>query len=32
MNENTLLKRQLAEATKNDIRDPTTGRFVKAER
>ena len=26
------LRDQLAEATKNDTRDPTTGRFVKAER
>ena len=26
------LRAQLAEATKNDSRDPTTGRFVKAER
>ena len=32
MNDNAMLKRQLAEATKNDSRDPTTGRFVKAER
>jgi len=27
-----ILRAQLAEATKNDTRDPKTGRFVKAER
>ena len=32
MNDNAMLKRQLAEATKNDTRDPTTGRFVKGSR
>ena len=29
---NFALRAQLAEATKNDTRDPKTGRFVKAER
>ena len=30
--EKVMLRRQLAEAQRNDTRDPKTGRFVKAER